>query len=152
MGCFCSVNEGGGTVFSLPSRCLHGLCCEVRLIGQSDDFRRHNCPFTAKGWDVSVLPDSFHSCPPSGCWWLPSLVLQRVHMWWWFPLKLLVDHLVYQSSSCSWPSVPELNLYLLLANAPTFGLFCFCCQRTLKQLWTHLCKYFLVIFWVFPPR
>ena len=41
-GLFLQREGGGGAVFSLPPRRLHGLCCEVRLVGQSDEFRAHN--------------------------------------------------------------------------------------------------------------
>lgn len=55
--------------------CLPPLCLRVPVLlwGQAywpeHSFRRRDCPFIAKGWDISLSPNSFHSWvsprPPS---------------------------------------------------------------------------------------
>lgn len=151
MGCFCSVTRWVGRCLVSPSAVSLAFAVRSGLLARAMSLGDTTVRSRPKG-GASLVPESFHGFLPSGRWWFPPLVLQRVHTCWQFPLKLPADALVYQSGSCSWPSGPEPNLVLLVNHALTVGLFWFCWQRTLKQLWAHLCKCFLVIVWVFPPR
>lgn len=48
-GLFLQREREGGTVFGLPPCRLHGCCCEVRLVGQSNELRRRNRPYSPEG-------------------------------------------------------------------------------------------------------